>query len=71
MAMAATLGSMRAIAGVKLLILDDWGLEPLGPEHGRDPLAPAAQRGGWALAMTRSRIAIGRGSARIADQVVA
>ena len=24
---------MRALAGVKLLMLDDWGLEPLGPEH--------------------------------------
>jgi DNA replication protein DnaC len=22
---------MRALGGVKLLILDDWGLEPLGP----------------------------------------
>ena len=23
---------MRALGGVKLLILDDWGLEPLGPD---------------------------------------
>src|SRR5207302_1494889 len=26
---------MRALGGVKLLILDDWGLEPLGPEQRR------------------------------------
>ena len=29
---------MRALGGVKLLILDDWGLEPLGPEQRRDLL---------------------------------
>ena len=27
---------MRALGGVKLLILDDWGLEPLGPEQRHD-----------------------------------
>ena len=26
---------MRALGGIKLLILDDWGLEPLGPEQRR------------------------------------
>ena len=29
---------MRALGGVKLLILDDWGLEPLGPEQRHDML---------------------------------
>jgi DNA replication protein DnaC len=29
---------MRALGGVKLLILDDWGLEPLGPEQRHDLL---------------------------------
>src|SRR6266542_3759751 len=27
---------MRALGGVKLLILDDWSLEPLGPEQRHD-----------------------------------
>jgi len=29
---------MRALGGVKLLILDDWGIEPLGAEQRRDLL---------------------------------
>jgi DNA replication protein DnaC len=29
---------MRALGGVKLLILDDWALEPLGPEQRHDVL---------------------------------
>ena len=35
---------MRALGGVKLLILDDWGLEPLGPEQRRDLLEVAEDR---------------------------
>jgi DNA replication protein DnaC len=37
---------MRAIGGVKLLILDDWGLEPLGPEQRRDMLEIVEERYG-------------------------
>src|SRR5207245_10266389 len=37
---------MRAITGVKLLILDDWGLEPLGPEQRRDLLELVEERYG-------------------------
>jgi len=33
---------MRALGGVKLLILDDWGLEPPGPEQRRDLLDRAS-----------------------------
>ncbi len=29
---------MRVLGGVKLLILDDWGLEPLGAEQRHDML---------------------------------
>ena len=34
---------MRALGGVKLLILDDWGLEPLGPEQRHDLVLLHAQ----------------------------
>jgi DNA replication protein DnaC len=37
---------MRAIGGVKLLILDDWGLEPLGPEQRHDLLEIVEERYG-------------------------
>jgi DNA replication protein DnaC len=37
---------MRALGGVKLLILDDWGLEPLGPEQRRDLLEIVEERYG-------------------------
>jgi len=33
---------MRALGGVKLLILDDWGLEPLTAEQRHDLLSPPA-----------------------------
>ena len=35
---------MRALGGVKLLILDDWGLEPLSSEQRRDLLEIAEDR---------------------------
>jgi len=37
---------MRALGGVKLLILDDWGLQPLGPEQRHDLLEIAEERYG-------------------------
>ena len=37
---------MRALGGVKLLILDDWGLEPLGPEQRHDMLEIVEDRYG-------------------------
>jgi DNA replication protein DnaC len=37
---------MRALGGVNLLILDDWGLEPLGPEQRHDMLEIVEDRYG-------------------------
>jgi DNA replication protein DnaC len=37
---------MRTLGAVKLLILDDWGLEPLGPDGQRDLLELAEDRYG-------------------------
>ena len=37
---------MRTLGAVKLLILDDWGLKPLGPEQARDLLELAEDRYG-------------------------
>jgi len=47
---------MRALGGVKLLILDDWGLEPLGPSSA-------------ATCWRSSRTVTGRGATIITSQV--
>jgi DNA replication protein DnaC len=51
---------MRAIAGVKLLILDDWGLEPLGPEQRRDLLEIVEERYGRGATLITSQIPVDR-----------
>jgi len=47
---------MRALGGVKLLILDDWGLEPLGPEQRRDLLEIVEERYGRGATLITSQI---------------
>ena len=51
---------MRAIGGVKLLILDDWGLEPLGPEQRRDMLEIVEERYGRGATLITSQIPVDR-----------
>jgi DNA replication protein DnaC len=51
---------MRALGGVKLLILDDWGLEPLGPEQRRDLLEIAEERYGRGATLITSQIPVDR-----------
>jgi len=51
---------MRALGGVKLLILDDWGLEPLGPEQRRDLLEIVEERYGRGATMVTSQIPVDR-----------
>src|SRR5438477_9243705 len=47
---------MRALVGVKLLILDDWGLEPLGPEQRHDSLEIVEDRYGRGATLIASQI---------------
>jgi DNA replication protein DnaC len=42
---------MRALGSVRLLILDDWGLEPLGAEQRRDLLEIIEDRSGRAATL--------------------
>ena len=48
---------MRALGGVNLLILDDWGLEPLGPEQRHDMLEIVEDRYGRGAALITSHLA--------------
>jgi len=58
---------MRAIGGVKLLILDDWGLEPLGPEQRRDMLEIVEERYGRGATLITSQIPVDRWHDLIGD----
>ena len=51
---------MRALGGVKLLILDDWGLEPLGPEQRHDLLEIAEERYGRGATLINSQLPVDR-----------
>ena len=62
---------MRAIAGVKLLILDDWGLVPLGPEQRRDLLEIVEERYGRGATLITSQIPVDRWHDLIGDPTLA
>jgi DNA replication protein DnaC len=62
---------MRAIGGVKLLILDDWGLEPLGPEQRHDLLEIIEERYGRGATLITSQIPVDRWHELIADPTFA
>jgi len=62
---------MRALGGVKLLILDDWGLEPLGPEQRRDLLEIVEERYGRGATMVTSQIPVDRWHDIIGDPTLA
>ena len=62
---------MRAFGGVKLLILDDWGLEPLGPEQRRDLLEIAEERHGRGATLITSQIPVDRWHDLIGDPTLA
>jgi DNA replication protein DnaC len=62
---------MRAIGGVKLLILDDWGLEPLGPEQRHDLLEIVEERYGRGATLITSQIPVDRWHELIADPTFA
>ena len=62
---------MRALGGVKLLILDDWGLEPLGPEQRHDMLEIVENRYGRGATLITSQIPVDRWHALIGDPTLA
>jgi DNA replication protein DnaC len=62
---------MRALGGVKLLILDDWGLEPLGPEQRHDLLEIAEERYGRGATLIASQLPVDRWHNVIGDPTLA
>jgi DNA replication protein DnaC len=62
---------MRALGGVKLLILDDWGLEPLGPEQRHDLLEIAEERYGRGATLITSQLPVDRWHNVIGDPTLA
>ena len=66
---------MKRLGKVSLLILDDWGLEPFGPDHRRDLLEIAEERYGRGATLITSQIPVDRwhdiiGEPTIADAVL-
>jgi DNA replication protein DnaC len=66
---------MRALGGVKLLILDDWGLEPLGPEQRHDMLEIVEDRYGRSATLITSQMPVDRwhdliGEPTLADAIL-
>ena len=57
----------RSLGGVQLLILDDWGLEPLGPEQRRDMLEIVEERYGRGATLITSQIPVDRWHDLIGD----
>jgi DNA replication protein DnaC len=62
---------MRALGGVKLLILNDWGLEPLGPEQRHDLLEIAEERYGRDATLITSQLPVDRWHNVIGDLTLA
>ena len=62
---------MRALGGVKLLILDDWGLEPLGSEQRHDMLEIVEDRYGRGATLITSQIPVDRWHELIGDPTLA
>lgn len=62
---------MRALGGVKLLILDDWGLEALGAEQRRHLLEIAEERYGRGATLITSQVPVDRWHDLIGDPTIA
>ena len=61
---------MRALGGVKLLILDDWGLEPLTAEQRHDMLEIVEDRYGRGATLITSQIPVDRWHDLIGDSTL-
>ena len=62
---------IRALGGVKLLILDDWGLEPLAAEQRHDLLEIVEDRYGRGATLITSQIPVDRWHDLIGDPTLA
>jgi DNA replication protein DnaC len=62
---------MRTLGAVKVLILDDWGLEPLGPEQRRDLLELMEDRYGRGATLITSQVPVDRWHDLIGDPTLA
>ena len=62
---------MRILGAVKLLILDDWGLEPLGPEQRHDLLELMEDRYGRGATLITSQVPVDRWHDLIGDPTLA
>jgi DNA replication protein DnaC len=62
---------IRPLGGVKLLILDDWGLEPLGSEQRHDLLEIAEERYGRGATLITSQLPVDRWQDVIGDPTLA
>jgi DNA replication protein DnaC len=58
---------MRMLGRVRLLILDDWGLEPLGPEQRRELLEIVEERYGRGATLITSQVPVDRWHDLIGD----
>jgi DNA replication protein DnaC len=61
---------MRALGGVRLLILDDWGLEPLGAEQRHDLLEIVEDRYGRGATLVTSQVPVDRWHDLIGDPTI-
>ena len=61
---------MRALGGVRLLILDDWGLEPLGAEQRHDLLEIVEDRYGRGATLITSQVPVDRWHDLIGDPTI-
>jgi DNA replication protein DnaC len=62
---------MRTLGAVKLLILGDWGLEPLGPEQRHDLLELVEERYGRGATLITSQLPVDRWHDLIGDPTLA
>jgi DNA replication protein DnaC len=66
---------MKRLGKVRLLILDDWGMEPFGPDQRRDLLEIVEERCGHGATIITSQIPVDRwhdiiGEPTIADAIL-
>ena len=62
---------MKRLGKVRLLILDDWGLEPFGPDQRRDLLEIVEERYGHGATLITSQIPVDRWHDVIAEPTIA
>ena len=62
---------MKRLGRVRLLILDDWGLEPFGPDQRRDLLEIVEERYGRGATLITSQIPVDRWHDVIAEPTIA